>query len=309
MATRSLSKAKKSSSLRQRGGSCQHSSQEIDSLSLSDDPDHSVSASHSAFGLEEIPSPPQSVILEDNSLQPDSNMALADSHLLVKSSVSTAEENPQHVSSAPKTFLTHEKAYPAISTNELATPSETATLSASSITLSSSPEVDTQPEGLNQTCSPVACTHLVSTVEPTDSTLSPNASGLTHEVSQYNSLDIADQTSLATLSHRSASHDSTIGLPLVTSSQTKYKTVSNKMKELYLDGDAIPSMSGILQKCVKYHKETADFQDGVCLVTKVLKGMGAIIKPLENLTGYFDPDKRKRVKQELKKEQAGLESL
>jgi hypothetical protein len=105
----------------------------------------------------------------------------------------------------------------------------------------------------------VAYTHPVSTFEPTNSTLSPNASGHTHEISQHNSLDIADQTSLATSYHRPASHDSTIRLPLVTSSQTKYKTVSNEMKELYLDGDAIPTMSDILQKFVKYHKETADF--------------------------------------------------
>jgi hypothetical protein len=66
--------------------------------------------------------------------------------------------------------------------------------------------------------------------------------------------------------------------------QTKYKTVSKEMKELYLDGDAIPIMSGILQKCVEYHEETANFQDGDCLVTKAFKGMGAIMKPPEDLT-------------------------
>jgi hypothetical protein len=32
-----------------------------------------------------------------------------------------------------------------------------------------------------------------------------------------------------------------------------------EMKELYLDGDAIPIMLGILRKCVKYHEEIADF--------------------------------------------------
>jgi hypothetical protein len=36
--------------------------------------------------------------------------------------------------------------------------------------------------------------------------------------------------------------------------------------------------------------------------------MGAIIKPLANLTAYFDLSVQNRVKQELKKEQAGLES-
>jgi hypothetical protein len=180
-------------------------------------------------------------------------MALTHSHLLVKSSASTGEENSQKVSPAPETFPTHEEAYPTFSTDELATLSETATRSASSIIFSSSPEADTEPGGLNQTCPPVACAHPVSTFEPTDSTLSSNASGHTHEVSQHNSLDIADQTSLATSSHRPAFYDSTIRLPLVKSSQTKYKTVSKEMKELYLDGDAIPIMSGILQKSYLYY--------------------------------------------------------
>ena len=61
-------------------------------------------------------------------------------------------------------------------------------------------------------------------------------------------------------------------------------------------------MSGILRNCVKYHEKTADFQDGDCLVTKVLKGMDAIMKPPADLTAYFDLVVRNRVKQELKKE-------
>jgi hypothetical protein len=39
----------------------------------------------------------------------------------------------------------------------------------------------------------------------------------------------------------------------------KYITVSKKVKELYLKGDAILTMSGILQTCVKYYKKIADF--------------------------------------------------
>jgi hypothetical protein len=81
------------------------------------------------------------------------------------------------------------------------------------------------------------------------------------------------------------------------------------VKELYLEGDAIPIMSGILHTCVKYHEKTADFQDGDCLVTKVLKGMGAIMKSPADVTAYFDAVGRDRIKRELKKEQAGLESL
>jgi hypothetical protein len=68
-------------------------------------------------------------------------------------------------------------------------------------------------------------------------------------------------------------------------------------------------MSGILQMCIKYYKMTADFQDGDCLVIKVLKGMGAIMKPPADVTAYFDTIGRDRIKRELKKEQAGLESL
>ena len=65
--------------------------------------------------------------------------------------------------------------------------------------------------------------------------------------------------------------------------------MSKETQELYVDCDAIPIMSGILQNCVKYHKKTADFQDGDCLVTKVLKGMDAIMKALPDLTVHFDP--------------------
>jgi hypothetical protein len=81
------------------------------------------------------------------------------------------------------------------------------------------------------------------------------------------------------------------------------------VKELYLEGDAIPIMSGILQTCVKYHEKIADFQDGDYLVTKVLKGMGVIMKSPIDVIAYFDAIGRDRIKRELKKEQAGLESL
>jgi putative N-acetylmannosamine-6-phosphate epimerase len=61
-------------------------------------------------------------------------------------------------------------------------------------------------------------------------------------------------------------------------------------------------MSGILQTSVKYHEKTADFQDRDCLVTKVLKGMGAIMKSPADVIAYFDAIGRDRIKQELKKE-------
>jgi len=47
-------------------------------------------------------------------------------------------------------------------------------------------------------------------------------------------------------------------------------------------------MSGILQTCVKYHEKAADFQDGDCLVPKVLKDTGAIMSPYADLIVYFD---------------------
>ncbi|KAH7356433.1 hypothetical protein BKA65DRAFT_474254 [Rhexocercosporidium sp. MPI-PUGE-AT-0058] len=232
-----------------------------ESLSLSDDPDHSTSRRIS--GLEEIPSPPESAILEEHSPQPNNDLALFDSHMPVESSASTVEENPQHVSPVPEPFTTDEKA---VSTNELVTtPEEITTGSASSIISSSSPEADTQPECPDQTYPLVACTHPVSTVDPTDSTLSPNASGHTLEVSQQTSLDTPNQT---TSTHCPASHDSTIRSPSITS-QTKYRPVSKETQELYLDSDATSTISGILRTSVKYHEKTADFQDGDCLVTKV----------------------------------------
>jgi hypothetical protein len=217
-------------------------------------------------------------------------------------------ENPQHASPAPETSPTYERAYPAVSANKLATPSEPVTEPSSSFIVGSSPETDTQRESFDQACLPAACTHPVSTADPTDSTFSPKASGHTHE-SQQNSLDVPDQPALATSAHCHSSHDSTIRLPSIASSQTKHTTVSEEVKELCLERDAIPIMSGILQTCVKYHEKTADFQDGDYLVTKVLKGMGAIMKSPADVTAYFDAVGRDRIKRELKKEQAGLESL
>ena len=107
--------------------------------------------------------------------------------------------------------LTYERACPAVSADELATRPEAVTGPSSSFILGSS-EADTQREGFDQACLPAACTHLVSTADPTDST--PKASVHTYK-SQQNSLGIPDQLALATLAHRYSSHDSTIELPLI----------------------------------------------------------------------------------------------
>jgi hypothetical protein len=168
--------------------------------------------------------------------------------------------------------------------------------------------MNAKPENLEQTHPPIACAHSVSTVEPTDSTLGPNASERTNKASQQNSLNILDQTSLTRANHCQASQDSTIILPSITLSQTKYRPVSKDVKDLYLNKDTVPTMSNILRNCVKYHKKTANFQDRDCLVTKVLKSINAIIKPPINLTAYFDLVIQNKVKQELKKELAGLKS-
>lgn len=45
------------------------------------------------------------------------------------------------------------------------------------------------------------------------------------------------------------------------------------------------------------------------MVTKVLKGIGAIKKPPTDLTAYFDLVRRDKLERELKKEHVGLESL
>ena len=76
-------------------------------------------------------------------------------------------------------------------------------------------------------------------------------------------------------------------LPLITS-QTKCRPISKDAQELYLDSDAIPITSGTLQTCVKYHEKTADFENGDYLVSRVLKDIGAIMKPPADLTAYFD---------------------
>ena len=47
-------------------------------------------------------------------------------------------------------------------------------------------------------------------------------------------------------------------------------------------------MLSILQTYVTYHKKIVNFQDRDYLVTKVLKSIDAIIKPLTDLIVYFD---------------------
>jgi hypothetical protein len=54
--------------------------------------------------------------------------------------------------------------------------------------------------------------------------------------------------------------------------------------------------------CVKYYKKTANFQNRDCLVIKMLKDIGAIIKPPIDVIVYLDIIGRDRIKQELKKE-------
>ncbi|KAH7317448.1 hypothetical protein BKA65DRAFT_542102 [Rhexocercosporidium sp. MPI-PUGE-AT-0058] len=99
-----------------------------------------------------------------------------------------------------------------------------------------------------------ACTHPVSTANPTDSTLSPKDS---HE--SQPPLDIPDQPAPAVSTYRNASHDSSIRPPPIASSQGKYTPLSNEIGKLFPDRDAIPIMSGILQVSVKYHKKKVDF--------------------------------------------------
>jgi hypothetical protein len=230
-------------------------------------------------------------------------VTLADNHLPAERSPSTVEENPQHVSSAPETVPTDERADPAVFTDEFVTPLETATWQARSIVLGSLPATDPQ----SRASSPVIYTNPVITAEATDDSLSPDDSAHNSEMSQQ-SLHIPGRSARATPAHCHGSHNPTISTSPITSLDPKHKAVSKETQELYLDPDAIPVMSGILQKCVKYQEETADIQEGDCLVTGVHKGMGAIMKP-PDLTGYFDCDMWTRVKQELRTEQAGMESL
>ena len=49
----------------------------------------------------------------------------------------------------------------------------------------------------------------------------------------------------------------------------------------------VPIMSSILQNGVKYHEETADFKNRDCLVAKIHKSTGMIMKS-PDLTGYFN---------------------
>jgi len=296
MAARRSRRAKKGSPRHRRRS--RHSSRENDSFS----DDLNQNATEGPSSSERVLSTPESVMPEEHSPQLNNNMAIVNSHLPVSSPVGTIEENPQHGSPAPDTSSIYGRACPAVSADEPATPSEPPS---SSFILGSPPEADTQREGFHQACPPAACTHPVSTANPTDSTLSPKDS---HE-SQQNSLDIPDQPALAVSTRRNASHDSSIRPPSIASSQEEYTPVSNEIEELYRDGDAIPIMSGILQASVKYHEKTVNFQDGDCLAPKVLKGMGAIMKPPSDLTAYFDLVRRDKVKLEMRKEQAGLESL
>ena len=88
---------------------------------------------------------------------------------------------------APEPFLINEKAL-IVSTNKLVTTLEATTKSF--IILSLLLEADIQLEYLGQTCPLVVYIYLVSTIEPTYNTLSPNASSYILEISWQTLLDI-----------------------------------------------------------------------------------------------------------------------
>jgi hypothetical protein len=132
----------KRSRSRQRRRS-RHSSQEIDSLKLSDNLNQNATASQGPSSPEGVPSTPESAMPEEHSPQLNNNMASVDSHLPARSPACTIEENPQHASPAPK----------------IATPPEAVTGPSSSFISGSSPEADTQHEGFDQACLHAACTH------------------------------------------------------------------------------------------------------------------------------------------------------
>jgi hypothetical protein len=182
--------------------------EEINSLKLSNDLNHNAAASRAASSQDGLPSSPESVILEEHSPQVNNDMAIVDSHLPAKRSVCTIEDNLQHALPAPQTSLTYETDL-AVSVADLATPPEGVTGLANSFILGSSPEADTQREGLNQTCLPVARTPPVSPADPTDSTFTPKARGHAHE-SQQNPLDKPDQPALVISANCHALHDSMI---------------------------------------------------------------------------------------------------
>ncbi|KAG4438634.1 hypothetical protein IFR05_005878 [Cadophora sp. M221] len=167
MAARRLRRAKKGSSRHRRRS--RHSSRENDSFSVDLNQNATEGPSSSEGGL----STPESVMPEEHSPQLNNNMAIVNSHLPVSSPVGTIEENPQHASPAPDTSSIYERACPAVSADESATSSEPPS---SFFILGSPPEADTQREGFHQACPPASCTHLVSTANPTDSTLSPKDS-------------------------------------------------------------------------------------------------------------------------------------
>jgi hypothetical protein len=157
-------------------------------------------------------------------LQLNNSKAPFKSRLLVKSLASAVKKNTQYIPLVPEMFLTNEKADSAVSTGDFVTTLVTTTGLVISIILSLSPKADTQPECLDQTCPLVPCTYLVSTVEPTDSTLSLNISEHTLEVSQQTSLDTLDRT---TSTYCLASYDLTIRSPLIIL-QTEYRPVSKE---------------------------------------------------------------------------------
>ena len=86
---------------------------------------------------------------------------------------------------------------------------------------------------------------------------------------------------------------------------TKRTRTFEDISGLREDQDAIPIMASILENQIRYHLKTADFEDGVCLIRNIIKGLGAIKKSAD-LKRNLDWEE---VKERTKKEHAGAESL
>jgi hypothetical protein len=311
MATSNLGMTKRKSAAKQQSNSRERSLQEIDTLCLSDDlSGQNTSASGCMLnGMESRVAEhcsvfPVSGILDAHCPSLNNIASAAEIAPQTDNSASVVGENLQNIplSLVPDIGQDCELSRPPISAPQVRSSSEPATASTRG-------EIRNHVFAPNQIPPLLTCTHPESTIESNVRTPSRYFDEHNHGPSHQVSAEILDETTLATQTYSQAFHDPTARQPSTTLLLTICRTVSKEMEEIYQDTNTISIMSSIIERSVKYHEETADFKDGDCLVKKIVKGMNAIMKPPEDLRGRFDLSKIRKVKDELKKEQAGLESL
>jgi hypothetical protein len=137
--------------------------------------------------------------------------------------------------------------------------------------------------------------------------LPPPSGGLGYSIPCTQHL-LADNTSSAVDSPPSEYTDSThidVAIPSLPPNEPLIPRKFEDMTDFCEDQDALLIIADILANEVRYHRKTADFDDGVCLIKNITKGLDAIKKTGDLMLNMHS----NKLKEVFKKQFAGAKTL